>query len=187
MLRDFESDRQRLFTRRALLLGSLQAGVFGVLASRMYYLQVTEGVRYALLAEDNRINHRLLAAPRGLILDRFGQKLAVNEQNFRLMLVPEQVGNIDAMLRNISTFVPLDERDLRRIRRDIQRNRSFAPLTIADNLTWDQAAAVELRLPDLEGVSIDVGQIRHYPFGEATAHILGYVSAVNEDELKADS
>lgn len=187
MLRDFESDRQRLFTRRALLLGGLQAGIFGVLASRMYYLQVTEGMRYALLAEDNRINHRLLAAPRGLILDRFGQKLAVNEQNFRLMLVPEQVGNIDAMLKNISTFVPLDERDLRRIRRDIQRNRSFAPLTIADNLTWDQAATVELRLPDLEGVSIDVGQIRHYPFGEATAHILGYVSAVNEDELKADA
>lgn len=187
MLRDFESDRQRLFTRRALLLGSAQAGVFGILASRMYYLQVTEGQRYALLADDNRINRRLLAAPRGLILDRFGQKLAINEQNFRLMLVPEQVENIDAMLKNISTFVPLDERTLRRIRRDIQRNRSFAPLTIAENLSWDQAAAIELRLPDLEGVSIDVGEIRHYPFGQVTAHILGYVSDVNEEELKADS
>ncbi len=186
MLRDFESDRQRLFTRRALLLGGLQAGVFGILASRMYYLQVTEGVRYATLAEDNRINRKLLAAPRGLILDRFGQKLAINEQNFRLMLVPEQVENVDAMLKNLGAFVPLDERDLRRITRDIKNNRKFNPLTIADNLTWDQAAAIELRLPDMEGVSIDVGEIRHYPFGAVTAHILGYVSSVSENDLRAD-
>ena len=66
--------------------------LFGVLASRMYYLQIVEGHKYATLAENNRINLQLLAPSRGLILDRSGLKLSVNEQNFRLELVPEQVG-----------------------------------------------------------------------------------------------
>ena len=188
-MRDFESERQRLFSRRTLLLGGLQAGLLGTLVTRMYYLQVTQGAKFATLAEENRINMQLLAPPRGLILDRFGQKLAINEQNFRLVLVPEQTGEVEDMLKKLSAFVPLDEVALRRIRRDLQRNRgrAFAPLTVAENLSWEQAAAIELRLPELDGVDIEVGQIRHYPFASATAHVLGYVAAASENDLEADS
>jgi penicillin-binding protein 2 len=186
-MRDFEIERHRLFTRRSLILGGLQAGLFGALAARMYYLQVTEGERFATLAEDNRIRTQLVAPPRGLILDRFGEKLAINEQNFRLELVPEQSGNVDAMLLRLSTFIRLDDADLRRIRRDLSRKRPFMPVLIADNLNWEQAAAIQTRLPELPGISIDIGQIRYYPHGRATAHVLGYVAAVSENDLKADA
>lgn len=186
-MKDFEIDRQRLFTRRTILLGGLQAGLFGVLAARMHYLQITEGARYATLAEDNRINMKLLAPPRGLIIDRFGQKLAINEQNFRLVMVPEQVGDVSAMLARLEAFVPLSDSDRRRIQRDLQRGKRFAPLTVKENLTWQQAAAIETRMPELPGVSIDVGQIRHYPFAAATSHVLGYVGAVSENNLKDDA
>lgn len=186
MMKDFESDRQRLFTRRTLLLGGLQAGMFGGLIARMYYLQITQGQRYATLAEDNRINMKLLAPARGLILDRFGQKLAINEQNFRLVLVPEQVGNVNDMLKKLEAFVTLDDRTRARIRRDLARNPRFAPLTVKENLTWEQAAAIETRMPELPGVSIDVGLIRYYPNSSATAHVLGYVAAVSERNLRDD-
>ena len=185
-MRDFESDRQRLFTRRTVLLGGLQGALFSGLVARMYYLQVTEGARYATLAEDNRINMKLLAPPRGLILDRFGEKLAINEQNFRLLLVPEQAGDVDVMLKQLQAFIPLDDRAKARIHRDIARNRRFASITITENLTWEQAAAIETRMPELPGISIDVGQIRHYPNPQSTAHVLGYVGAVSEANLKAD-
>ncbi len=186
-MRDFESERQRLFTRRTLVLGGLQAGLFGALVARMYYLQVTQGARFATLAEENRISMQLLAPPRGLILDRFGQKLAINEQNFRLVLVPEQVDSVEAMLTRLGAFVPLTETGLRRIRRDIARNRAFAPVTVTENLTWEQAAAIQTRLPELAGVGIDVGQIRHYPFAMATAHVIGYVAEVSEKDLAGNT
>jgi penicillin-binding protein 2 len=186
-MRDFESERQRVFARRTFLLGGLQAGIFGGLIARMYYLQITEGARFATLAEENRISTQLVAPTRGLILDRFGEKLALNEQNFRLLLVPEQVGRFDDMLAKLQAFAKIDEADLKRIRRELKRNRPFNPLLIADNLTWQQAAAIEVRLPELPGVSIDVGQIRHYPDSLATAHVLGYVGAVSEADMRADA
>lgn len=186
MMKDFESDRQRLFARRTVLLGGLQAGLFGGLITRMYYLQVTEGSRYSTLAEDNRINIKLLPPPRGLILDRFGQKLAINEQNFRLTLVPEQVGNVQDMLKKLTAFVNLTEYDYRRIQRDLARIKKFDTLTVKENLNWEQAAAIQTRTPELPGVSIDVAQVRHYPFAQSTAHVLGYVAAVSENNLKED-
>ena len=67
-----EGDRLRVFARRALLLGAGQLGLFGLLAGRLYYLQVVSADEYALLADENRINHRLLPPARGRIFDRHG-------------------------------------------------------------------------------------------------------------------
>ncbi len=185
-MRDFDSERQRLFTRRTLLLGGLQAAFFGGLVSRMYYLQVTQSVKYTTQADENRISVRLLAPPRGLILDRMGLKLAINEQNFRLLLTPEQTPSIENTLTNLSKLIPFSESALKRIHQEIKNNRPFNPVTLAENLSWDQVAALQLRLPELEGVSMDVGQIRYYPFAQATAHILGYVGAVSKKDLEDD-
>ena len=85
-----EAERGRRFARRALLLGGAQLAVFGGLAARLWQLQVEDGARYALLAEANRANERLLAPPRGRVLDRHGRLLAGNLPTFRLRLVREQ-------------------------------------------------------------------------------------------------
>ena len=89
-----ETYRQKLFTRRALLVAGGQAALFAALAGRMYQLQIVETDRYAVLADENRINLRLLAPPRGRILDRFGVALADNRQNYHLVIVAEQTGDI---------------------------------------------------------------------------------------------
>jgi penicillin-binding protein 2 len=136
-----------------------------------------------MLAEDNRISLRLLVPPRGLILDRNGVPLALNEQNFRAVLVAERAGDVEHILEQLGQLLPMADGDRKRILRDLQRQRSFAPLTVRENLTWDQVSAVEVNLPDLPGVSIEVGQVRSYPFGEAAAHLLGYVGAVSEAEM----
>lgn len=184
---DRDAERQRMLSRRTLVLGGLKGAAVSALVARLYYLQIVESDRYTTLAEDNRISLRLIAPPRGQILDRFGVPLAVNEQNFSVVLVSERAGDVQQILDEVGRLVPLTEADERRIQRDIQRSRVFTPITLKENLSWDQVSAIEVNLPDLPGVSIDVGQVRSYPFGEALAHVLGYVGAPNEKDLQGVS
>jgi len=183
---DRDTDRYRSLTRRALVLGGLQTGLFAALAGRMYVLQVTEAERYHMLAEENRINMRLIAPSRGQIADRFGVPLAVNNQNFRVLLVAEQARDVSAVLETLSAIVPLDAETRERVIRDVSRRRAFVPVTVADTLTWEQVSRIEVNAPELPGLSIDVGESRAYPEGAATAHALGYVGAVSERELTGD-
>ncbi|GAB4236970.1 MAG: penicillin-binding protein 2 [Kiloniellaceae bacterium] len=181
-----DNERQRAFSRRGLLLGGAQALLLTGLAGRMYYLQVIEADRYKTLAEDNRINLRLLPPPRGRILDRFGLPLASNRQNFRVVLVREHAGDVEKVLMALSQLIELDEHDTKRVLREVSRKRSFVPVTVRENLTWDEVSRVEVNGPELPGVTIEMGQIRDYPFADSMAHVLGYVAAVAERDLTGD-
>ena len=181
-----EIGRSKLFTRRALIVGGAQLALMGGLAGRMYQLQVVEAERYKTLADENRINMQLLPPPRGRIFDRFGQLLAENQLNYRLVLVPEQTLSLEDALITLEALVPIDEHDHERILREASRKRSFVPITVRENLSWEEVSRIEVNAPDLPGVMIDVGQSRTYAFGEDTAHIVGYVGAVSEKELDGD-
>lgn len=181
-----DNERSRSFTRRAFVMGALQGAALCVLGGRLAWLQVAEGQRYRTLAENNRVNLKILAPSRGQIVDRFGVPLAVNNQNFRILLVPEQAGDVEKALRALQGLISVDERDIRRLLRQIQKSPSFAPVEVRDNLTWPEVAKVEVHLTDLPGISIDVGEMRSYPFGEATSHLIGYVGAVAKSEQSAD-
>lgn len=184
----FRRDEERLrgFTRRALLLGGGQVGLFGVLAARMYDLQVLQADRYALLAEDNRVNMRLLPPPRGEIFDRNGDPVAINELNYRVQIVAEQAGDVEALLRRIAGIVALTPEEIERVLEDTGRRRSFLPVVVAENLSWEQVASLEINAPDLPGVSIDLGYRRIYPAGVAMGHLTGYVAPPREEDLNGD-
>ncbi len=181
-----DQDRYRSFTRRAAMLGMGQLGLFSLLAGRLYYLQVVESDRYVMLAEDNRINVRLLAPPRGLILDRFGRELASNEPTYRAIVVPEQTNDLNALLDEMSRYSEISEAERDRVLREAHRKRSFLPITVKENLTWEEVSRIEVNAPDLPGVTIEAGETRSYPYGVPMSHIVGYVSAVSEEELTGD-
>jgi penicillin-binding protein 2 len=157
------------------------------LAGRLYYLQVIEGEKYKLLSDENRINHRILFPPRGLIVDRFGIPLATNSPSYRAILVAEQTPNLQGTLEAFSAIVPLSERDIARAMKERQHTQDFKPITVKDDLNWDDVNAVELNLPDLPGISIEIDQKRVYPFGGITSHILGYVAVPNEKDIENDT
>lgn len=181
-----EQLQSRQFGRRAAFIVGAKVVLLSALVGRMYYLQVLQSERYQTLAEDNRINLRLLIPPRGRILDRFGAPLATNRQNYRVVIVPEEVGDVDAALDILGQIIPLADPDRRRVLRDAERKRAFVPITVRDNLSWEEFARVEVNAPDLPGVRTEVGRSRYYPYGPALAHALGYIAAVSEKELDGD-
>lgn len=181
-----DSERHKLFSRRTALLGGGKLVLLSALVGRMYYLQVVESERYRMLADENRINFRLLPPSRGRIVDRFGVPVADNQQNYRVVMISEQARDVEETLLRLGRIIDIGEHEKTRILREIRKNRSFVPVTLRDNLNWEDVARIEVNTPDLPGVSIDVGQIRYYPFAEDTAHVLGYVAAVAEDETDGD-
>jgi len=186
MLSRNDPNRQRSFTRRLALLAAGKLALLGVLGSRMYYLQVVEADKYRMMADDNRINLRLLAPPRGRILDRDGTVLADNQLNYRVVLVAEQTGSIPATLDTLSEIVPISDAERRRVMREVARKRKFLPTTVKENLSWEDVSRIAVNAPDLPGVMIDVGSTRLYPQGERMAHLIGYVAPPAEADLTGD-
>src|SRR5436309_9078660 len=181
-----EAHRQRLLSRRAAIFGGCQATLLGALAWRMYELQILESDRYSMLADENRINLRLLPPLRGRILDRFGVPLADNHQNYRLVVVAEQAGDISATLDALASLIEIGETDRRRVMRDVRRKHPFVPIVVRANLGWEDMTRVEVAIPELPGVAIEQGLTRFYPLGSSAAHVIGYVAAVSEAELTGD-
>jgi penicillin-binding protein 2 len=181
-----DSNRQRVFTRRAALLAGGQLGLLTALVGRMYYLQVVESERYQTLAEENRISMRLLPPSRGRILDRFGVPVAINQQNYRVLIKSENTPDVSAVLDRLAMIIPIDADERARILKEIRRKKKFVPITVREFLKWKDVARLEVNAPDLPGVTIDVGERRYYPNGFVAAHILGYVGAPRPEDLTGD-
>jgi penicillin-binding protein 2 len=181
-----EERRRSVFTRRALVLGGVQAAAIGVLGFRLHQLQVREGPRYATLSDENRLSVRLLAPPRGRILDREGRVVAGNDLNWRAVLTAEQAVDVQATLDTFGRIVPLSDTERARIERELRRRRRFVPVLVREFLSWEEMAAIELNAPDLPGISVDVGAARVFPEREHLAHIVGYVAPPAEGETEDD-
>jgi penicillin-binding protein 2 len=180
------TENSKTFTRRAVVLGAMQGMLLITLGSRLAWLQVSQGERYTTLSEENRINIKIIPPVRGQIVDRFGVPLAVNNQNFRVMVIPEQTDNLEQSIRALQKFIRVEEPAIQKVLKLSKKTSKFVPLEIKDNLSWEEVATVEVNIPDLPALSVDVGEVRSYPFSEATAHIVGYIGAVSESEMTSD-
>lgn len=176
--------RQRRITRRGLLWMGVQLGVVGVLGWRLRQLQIDQSEEFRFLAEENRINIRLLAPERGLIYDRNGVLIALNEQNFRIVMIREQAGNAAEVLDRLAELIPISETRRARIDKDMFQRSAFVPVTVAEHLTWEEFSLVSSNAPALPGIIPEVGLTRNYPFNQTFAHIVGYVGPVSESDLE---
>ncbi len=174
-------------TRRGLFLLGAQAGMLGALGYRMHQLQIEDSERFLLMAEENRINIRLIPPARGQIFDRNGKPLAANRQNYRVVMIRERSGDPEETLDRLARLIPISEREREKALRDMRGKSIFVPVPITEHLSWEQFARVNANAPALPGVDVEVGQTRYYPQGDLTAHVVGYVGRVNERELKADA
>ncbi|HSS13682.1 MAG TPA: hypothetical protein VLL04_07310, partial [Rhizomicrobium sp.] len=182
-----DKSRYAAFTRRSVGMGLGMTAVFGVLGGRLYQLQIRNGDQYMVEAEDNRVSERLIAPPRGRIMDRFGVELANSRRNYRVLLVSEQASEgVENALDIIGKVILLSDQQRKRILHDIAMNKKFVPVPVAENLSWEEFSRVNMHLPYLPGIQCDVGETRDYPFGDELVHILGYVASVSPQEQEHD-
>ncbi|MCH9764455.1 MAG: penicillin-binding protein 2 [Alphaproteobacteria bacterium] len=174
------------FHRRALLIGAGQVAGFGLLSGRLYQLQVLEGQFYAPLAENNRISIQLLAPVRGRILDRKGAVLADNEEQFGLSVIPALTQDLERTLAQISEIVPLSAAQQKKLIINASSAGLNRPLVVADDLTFQQIAAINVLAPQLPGVETQTTYRRRYRAGAAMAHITGYTGEVEKRALDDD-
>ena len=180
------ADRTKSFSRRALVVGGAQTALFGLLAGRLWQLQVDQSPRYSLLAEENRVSQRLTVPPRGRIFDRHGEILARNVPSYRVRLIRENTKDLEATLRNLARVIPLDEQQISEIMRSAKVQRAFVPVLVREGLSWDEVTAVAVHSPHMPGVVLDSTLLREYPYGEVLAHVLGYVGPVTEEDQASD-
>ncbi|HAJ89570.1 MAG TPA: penicillin-binding protein 2 [Rhodospirillaceae bacterium] len=180
-----ERDQEKIdsFTRRAFIIGALQGCALTVLGARLAWLQVVEGEKYKTLAENNRISIKILPPSRGQIVDRFGVPLATNLQNFQVLVTPEQVESLEKTLTDLKKYISVDDGSIKKALRQAKQKPAYVPVEVRNKLNWDEVSLVELNLPKLPGVSIQAGDLRSYPYKEATGHIIGYVGRVSEADM----
>ena len=177
------NERQGVFHRRAILLGTFAGLGLTAMGGRLAYLQLFQTQRYERLSTSNQFNFKLMPAPRGVIVDRNGAVLAANRPNFRLLVVRDKGVDAEATLKPLANYVPLDDVRQRRLLKDINSAPRRAPVSVMEDMSWEQFSAISVRAPELVGVTADMGEVRVYPHGGAFAHVIGYVAKVNREDI----
>ncbi|MFZ5617062.1 MAG: penicillin-binding protein 2 [Pseudomonadota bacterium] len=180
-----DPEKIEVVSRRAAIVGGGFSLLLAGIGARLFQLQVLDHEKYMRLAQENQFNTRIIAPLRGEIVDRFGATLASNRQNFRLLLLPDEVDDAEEALFRIRNLVEISEDKHAKILREIRRTRGYAPVEIVNNLEWGQFSRLNFELPHLPGAHPEVSETRDYPLGNATAFVIGYVGAVTDRDLEA--
>jgi penicillin-binding protein 2 len=170
-----------------LLLGGAQIAVGGILIGRLGWLAIAENEKYQLLSESNRVQLIPVPPRRGWIIDRYGKPMAINKASFRVDLIPQQLDKSRDVVPEVAKLLDLDQDDVDRIRRDLVQSRGFQPVSVADNVPYEQYAAITVRLPDLPGVAASQGFTRFYPGGSTVGQLVGYVGAASAEEYEKEN
>ena len=177
----------RIFWVRSVIAGIIAAALLLTVAARLFYLQVLRYEYYSTLSQGNRIRNEPIPPSRGLILDRNGVVLADNQPAFNLELVREQVGDakaLDSTLAQLVTIGVLRAEEVGALRRTVLSHKVYESVPVKLQLNEEEMARFAVHRFQFTGVDIQPRLTRHYPFNEIASHAIGYVSAINEEDLK---
>ncbi len=177
------NERQGEFGRRAFIFGGLMGLGVVALGGRLAQLQVIQNSRYTKLSDNNQFDFRLTPPPRGLIIDRNGVVLASNRPDFRLLVTRDEHTKPEEVMDRLAVLLDLDDAHKRRAIADIKLAPKRAPVAVMEDMTWEEFSRINVRAPELPGVTADMGEVRVYPFGGAFAHVIGYVAKVSDKDV----
>jgi penicillin-binding protein 2 len=175
------------FSRRMVLAAGAGGVVWAGLVARLFQLQVLEREKYQAAAEENHIRLALAPPQRGRILDRFGKPLASHRRAGRVSIVPEQTRDPAGTLAQIAAQIDLPDDRIEKITREItanrRRNAGFVPVIVANELTYEDFARMNVHAAEIPGIQVEMALTRSYPRGRDLAHVLGYVARASQDDL----
>ncbi len=154
------------------------------LITRLVYLQIVGHEHYSLLAKDNSIKIVPLIPTRGMIYDRHGKVLAENTPSYSLEVIPEQIKNMDDTLLRLQKLLDISNEEIDQFQKLRKRQKRFASTPLLLSMSDEELAKFAVVRPYFPGVDIHTQLVRHYPYSDLAAHVVGYVGRINEAELK---
>lgn len=182
-LADYRHDSRRYYGR-ALIAAAGVIVVLLLLFWRLYYLQVVSYETHATASRSNRLRLEVLPAVRGTIVDRHGELLAVNEPQFSLALVAEEIDNLEELLVRLGELIEISASDAERYKELSSRSRSFEPVVLRSHLSEEELAVLAVNGHRFDGVRIDAESVRSYPHGPLFAHLVGYVGRLSARDMQ---
>jgi penicillin-binding protein 2 len=180
-----EHSELRLHHFRLSLLVALLIMLSLLLVLRLAYLQFSQYKRYATLSLKNQMSILPVAPPRGVIVDKNGVILADNIPVYALEIVPDRVNSLKDTLQGLKNLLPsVSDDDIDNFYHEQKQNRSYDSIPFKIKLSQEEVAIFASHQYQFPGVSIKARLMRYYPLGEITAHVLGYVGRINEQELQ---
>ncbi len=171
-----------LLTRIAVTLGVVLLA-FGLIYSRLYFLQVVKGPEMRSVSEHNRVRLVRVPAARGVVYDRNGEILIDNRPSFDVVFVPEDARDRKAVLRTLAGHLSEPETAVVERLKAPSKRPPYEGIVVRRDLDWQGVVALETHQLELPGISLQVGPRRYYPFGPLASHLIGYVGEVSESDL----
>jgi penicillin-binding protein 2 len=183
------TQQQQTMIRRRFIWRIVVAVVFillalGLVIARLYWLQVTNHEIYTTLSTENRIRLLPLPPTRGEIVDRNGVLLAQNIPSIDLFIYPDKVKNIGETIEQLAQVIAISDDDKKRFYKRKKRQRRFERIAIRTGLNQQEMAKFAVERHLFQGVDMGITLRRYYPYGELTAHVVGYIGRINEQELE---
>ena len=180
-------NKSKIITRRMFILSSLKAVIFIAIITRLFYLQISENIKWRTLSDKNRLREWKTVPQRGIIEDYFGTKIAKNTQVFQLHMIPEDVPNLEELFFRLSKIINFDERTKNNLIKKLKKRKPWETIIISDNLSWSEFSRLNLFLHEMQGIKPVVAVARKYLEDGSSSHILGYVSEVSVEDLENSS
>jgi penicillin-binding protein 2 len=168
---------------RLITIFAVMMVAHGLVAVRLYYLQVIKNSEFAELADRNRIRIRRVIAPRGLVFDARHRPLVDTRPSFNAVLVPEDSPNLSQTIESLEKLLGQTGVADKLTAADDEGRPEYEPVTVDERLEWPQVVALETHQLELPGVSLEAMPARHYLYGNLAAHLLGYVGEVDRNDL----
>ena len=174
---------RQIFVGRALLASLLMLAFTAILIARYFDLQINQHQDFVTQSDNNRVHMRPNPPARGVIYDRNGEMLADNQSVSNLTIIRERSNDLEKLIENIGTLVPLSESDVTRFYKRLKRRRPFEQTPIKFNLSEEEQAILAVNEHRLDGVKVSARLSRFYPKRDLFAHVVGYVGRINEREI----
>jgi penicillin-binding protein 2 len=170
------------YVSRKYVVGSILLLLVLLYLIRLFFLQVID-TSYRSSASNNVLRFVTQYPARGLIYDRNGKLLVYNEAAYDMMVIPSQTGPMDtADLCNVLKLTR-DEFDSR-LSRAKEYSRYTASIFLGQISSADYAVLQE-KMYKFPGFYVQPRTLRKYD-REIAAHVLGYVSEVDEADIRTD-
>lgn len=173
--------------KRLIVVLLVQIFMLFILVARLFYLQIINYEKYNNLSDNNRFKTFMLPALRGHIYDRNNIRLTENKKKYRVLFYENQNKNKEITIKNLVNILNLPNSEYDRMITNINKNRNQLSISLIDDIIWDDLVKISMNSYKLEGIVVEDGYIRYYPYPTTFSHIIGYVNNPTQDEIKKES